>query len=359
MKKKKLAIIGAQGIPSKYGGFETLVEYLVVYLSGKLDITVFCSSKYADTKLKEYKGAQLEYINIDANGWQSILYDSCSILKSYKSNDCLLILGSSGGVILPFLSRYKGKFILNFGGLDWQRNKWNSFTKWFLRFSEKNSVNSCGKLISDNEGIKDYILSKYNLDSTMIAYGGDQVTRSIKRSRSISYKFDNYEYFLTVARIQKDNNIELILNTFTNLQKCKIVIIGNWSKSKYGNNLKKKYSFYNNIYLLDAIYDLDELNYLRSRCKLYIHGHSAGGTNPALVEAMNLGLPIFAFSSGFNEHTTFNRAKYFNSSFELQKLITNIDKHQLVKLGKQMKKIALEHYTWLKISEQYYKIINL
>lgn len=356
---KKLAIVGTQGIPSKYGGFETLVEYLVVNLSGKLDITVFCSSKYADTKLKEYKGAQLEYINIDANGWQSILYDSYSILKAYKSNDCLLILGSSGGVILPFLWRYKGRFILNFGGLDWQRNKWNSFTQWFLRFLEKLSVNSCGKLISDNQGIRDYILSEYNLDSSLIAYGGDQATRSIKRLRDASYEFDNCEYCMTVARIQKDNNIELILNSFINLPKEKIVIIGNWSKDNYGVNLKKKYSHYNNIYLLDAIYDLVELNYLRSRCKLYIHGHSAGGTNPALVEAMNLGLPILAFNSGFNEHTTHGRAKYFNSSNELQRLINNMDKHQIIELGNQMKKIALEHYTWVKISEQYEKIINL
>ena len=113
MKKKKIALIGTQGIPSNYGGFETLVEFLAVNLSMKFDITVFCSSKYSNTKPKKYKGAQLEYINIDANGWQSIIYDSYSILRAYKSYDCLLILGSSGGLILPFLWKYKKKFILN------------------------------------------------------------------------------------------------------------------------------------------------------------------------------------------------------------------------------------------------------
>ena len=357
--KKKLAILGSQGIPSKYGGFETLVEHLVVNLSKKIDITVFCSSKYVDTKLKEYKGAKLEYINIDANGWQSIFYDVLSILKSYRNNDCLLILGSSGGIILPLLWRHRKKFILNFGGLDWKRNKWNRLIQFYLKFSEKISVKSCDKLISDNQGIRDYILNEYNLDSSLIAYGGDQAIRPIKRLKDTLYEFENGEYFMTVARIQQDNNIELILNSFINLPKYKIVIIGNWDKDNYGVDLKKTYSHYNNMYLIDAVYDIVKLNYLRSKCKIYIHGHSAGGTNPALVEAMNLGLPIFAFSSGFNEYTTHGEAKYFNSSDELKKLINNIDKQELVDMGNQMKKIALKNYTWLRISEKYEKLINL
>ena len=98
---------------------------------------------------------------------------------------------------------------------------------------------------------------------------------------------------------------------------------------------------------------------MRSKCKIYIHGHSAGGTNPALVEAMNLGLPIFAFSSGFNEYTTFGEAKYFNSSYELKKLINNIDNEVLVEIGNKMKKIALKNYSWTGISKKYEKLINL
>jgi len=357
--KKKLAILGSQGIPSKYGGFETLVEHLVVNLSKKFDITVFCSSKYVDTKLNEYKGAKLEYINIDANGWQSIFYDVLSILKSYRKNDCLLILGSSGGLILPFLWRYKRKFILNFGGLDWKRNKWNRFIQWYLKFTEKISVKSCDKLISDNQGIRDYILKEYNLDSSLIAYGGDQAVRTVKMIKNKPYEFEKGEYFMTVARIQQDNNIELILNSFIDLPEHKIVIVGNWDNDKYGVDLKNTYSHYNNMYLIDAVYDTNKLNYLRSKCKIYIHGHSAGGTNPALVEAMNLGLPIFAFSSGFNEYTTHGEAKYFSSSNELKKLINNIENEVLVDIGNKMKKIALKNYSWAEISKKYEKLINL
>jgi putative lipase involved disintegration of autophagic bodies len=111
--------------------------------------------------------------------------------------------------------------------------------------------------------------------------------------------------------------------------------------------------------LIDAIYDIDELNYLRSNAKVYIHGHSAGGTNPALVEAMNLGLPIFAYSSGFNEYTTHEDARYFSSSKCLEELVHIIEIKELINLGNKMKKIALENYTWSIISEKYKNIIRL
>lgn len=354
----KLAIIGTNGVPSNYGGFETLVEQLVANLSDQIDITVFCSSKYCDDKLSEYKGAKLEYLNIDSNGWQSIFYDSISILKSYKKYDRLLILGSSGAIILPLLFRYRNKFILNFGGLDWKRNKWNRFAQLYLKYSEKLAVKYSDKIISDNQGIQDYIYNQYGRKSLLIAYGGDQAV-FIQKSKSNSYEFEGSDYFLTVARIQKDNNIELILNSFVNLQKHKIVIIGNWNKDQYGVQLKKKYDHYDNIYLIDAIYDIDELNHLRSNAKVYIHGHSAGGTNPALVEAMNLGLPIFAYSSGFNEFTTHNEALYFSSSSKLEELVKNIEIKELVTLGNKMRKTAKENYTWGIISEKYKRIIRL
>ena len=355
----KVAIIGTNGVPSNYGGFETLVEQLLANLSEQLDITVFCSSKYCDAKLTEYKGASLEYIKIDSNGWQSIFYDSTSILKSYKTFDRLLILGSSGAIVLPFLHKYKKKFILNFGGLDWQRNKWNRFAQYYLKFSEKIAVTYCDKIISDNQGILDYIYKEYGRKSSLIAYGGDQAVFVKNSQKNKSYEFEGSDYCVTVARIQKDNNIELILKTFVDLKNHRIVVIGNWDKDQYGIELRAKYDQHANIYLLDAIYDIDELNYLRSNAKLYIHGHSAGGTNPALVEAMNLGLPIMAYGSGFNEYTTFGEAKYFRSTIDLDGLLNNIKTSELKDIGIRMKQLADENYSWHIISEKYNQLIRL
>ncbi len=315
MKKISIAIIGTQGVPFQYGGFETLVEFLVDSLSNKFDITVFCSSIDYDIKLESYKGCKLEYIHLSANGIQSIPYDILSIYRSVKRFDKILVLGASGGVAFPFFRKYNEKFILNFGGLDWKRSKWGYFTKKFLKFSESLAIKNSKVLISDNLGIQSYIKETYGRDSKMIAYGGDQVSMVIATPADISkYNFLKLPYVFSLARIQPDNNIDMILEAFKEDTKMPLVFLGNWKSCEYGIRTKEKFSKCDNIILLDAIYDQRELDLFRSNCNIYLHGHSAGGTNPSLVEAMNLGLSIFAFTSGFNEFTTENKANYFNSS---------------------------------------------
>ena len=114
-----------------------------------------------------------------------------------------------------------------------------------------------------------------------------------------------------------------------------------------------KYNNVKNLILLDAIYDRLQLDVLRSNCTLYIHGHSAGGTNPSLVEAMYLGLPIFAFASGYNEYTTENKAIYFKDANQLTVLVNNYTMLNLSVLGNEMKGIAEISYRWDSIAGKY------
>ena len=358
--KKKIAIIGTNGVPSKYGGFETLVEYLVKYLANDYEITVFCSTNLVTEKIDTYEGVKLEYINLDANGWQSIFYDIVSIFKSYKQFDKVLVLGCSGSIIMPFFIGYKSKFIMNLGGLDWKRSKWGLLTRKFLKLSEVMAIKFSGHIISDNQGIKEYILKEYKRDSFLIAYGGDHaIKQSIEQLSIEKYPFLQKEYAFTVARIQPDNNIEMILDSFADDSLYPLVFVGNWSYSTYGKLTKEKYMNNPNIILLDAIYDQNELNILRSNCKIYLHGHSAGGTNPALVEAMNLGLPILAHHSIFNKHTTNFEAVYFSDSKDIFKKINSLSKTDLYNIGERMKSIAKDKYKWEIIGRDYAKVFDI
>ncbi len=357
--KIKIAVVGTQGVPSRYGGFETLVEYIAENLAQEYEITVFCSGKIYRDRLSNYKGCKLVYINFFANGIESVFYDIVSLIKSRKRFDKVLILGSSGGIAMPFLRKYRNKFILNFGGLDWQRSKWGWFSKRFLKISEALAIRNSKFLISDNIGIQKYILRTYGRESEMIAYGGDQVLNVYANREDYNkYGFLNISYAFSVARIQPDNNIDMILDAFVDGVTMPMVFVGNWENSEYGKRTKEKYKNYSNIILLDAIYDQHELDLLRSNCKVYIHGHSAGGTNPSLVEAMNLCLPVFAFSSGFNENTTENAAKYFSSSWELKNLVLKIKSSELESIGKKMKSIASEKYKWSIVTRGYSKIFE-
>lgn len=355
----KIAIIGTVGLPSNYGGFETLVENLTKFLGQKTKIVVFCSSRAYKEKMKEYNNARLKYIPLNANGIQSIFYDILSLLRSVRKHDTILILGVSGCIILPFFRLLfpSKKLIINIDGLEHQREKWKMPIRRFLKYSERLAVKFGDIVVADNKAIQDYVKAEYNKDSAMIAYGGDHAERK-NLTAGVKQKYSlPDEYAFKVCRIEPENNIHLILEAFSS-SSLPLVIIGNWNRSDYGKNLKQKYAACKNLYLLEPIYDSSVLNQIRSNCLIYIHGHSAGGTNPSLVEAMHLGLPVFAFDVKYNRETTFNQAVYFKSIGELENLVATQSKSQLKELALKMEIIAQREYTWEKIAFQYFELFS-
>ena len=356
---KKIAIIGTVGLPAKYGGFETLTEYLTQHLSEKYDLTVYCSSKSYDKQTSRYNGAKLCYIPLNANGIQSIPYDIISIIKALRYADTLLILGVSGSIALPIAKLFSNKkIIVNIDGLEWKREKWNKFAKWFLKLSELLAVKMADVIVTDNRVIQDYVKAKYAKNSRLIAYGADHVQK-IKQTQELlhKYTFLQKSYAFTVCRIEPENNLHIILEAMSQQQVLQLVIIGNWNASKYGRNLVIKYNGYKNIHLLNPIYKQEVLNQIRSNCTIYLHGHSAGGTNPSLVEAMYLGLPIFSYAAHYNKETTEYDACYFSVPKELTQLIETSGKDTLNSIGKKMANIAHVKYRWKDICQQYIDIL--
>lgn len=350
----KVAIIGTAGLPAKYGGFETLAEYLTKELNQKHLFLVYCSSKMYSRKLSQYNGSNLKHIPLNANGAQSILYDIVSMIHALFFADVILILGVSGCIFLPVLRLlFHKKIIVNIDGLEWQREKWSRFGKSFLKMSEVMAVRFATDVVTDNKKISDYVKQGYGIESTLIPYGADHVNHEpITQNTYEQYPFLKTPYIFKVCRIEPENNISMILEAFAELSKT-LVIVGNWKNSEYGITLKKKYEKFPHIHLLEPIYNQKILNQLRSNCTLYVHGHSAGGTNPSLVEAMYLGLPIVAYSVGYNKETTFNSAVYFHNKEDLVDVVTNISEDTLIGIGEKMKKLAQAHYRWSIIAAQY------
>ena len=145
-----------------------------------------------------------------------------------------------------------------------------------------------------------------------------------------------------------------LFSTFSKSNNIQLVYIGKWDNNHYSKALKEKYKSHNNIILLDAIFDINVLNLIRSNCTIYVHGHSVGGTNPTLVEAMYVGIPIISYDIDFNRETTHNKALYFNDAIQLQnnlKLLCN-DISLRNKLVRDVKKIAKNRYDWGNIIKQ-------
>lgn len=360
--KIKVAVIGTAGVPARYGGFETLAHQLVVKLSRRFDLTVYCSNKYYapyDRK-PEWKNAKLKYIPLNANGIQSIPYDIACMMHALAKADVLLVLGVSGGLFFPFIKLFsKKKIVVNIDGLEWKRNKWGYWTKKFLKFSEYLAVRFSDAEITDNGAIQKYTAVHYESLSNLIEYGADHAIKvPIDDVDKKEYPFLNELYAFGVCRIEPENNIHMILEAFSHMPEKTLVMVGNWENSKYGKDLRTKYGSMDHIQLLDPIYDQKALDLLRSNCYVYVHGHSAGGTNPSLVEAMYLGLPIVAFDVSYNRATTEDRAFYFSNSEEIIDIIMNKEVVHYKGNRLIMKIIADERYTWEIISEKYAKLIE-
>lgn len=350
---KKISIIGTVGVPACYGGFESLVENILDYTPEDVEYTVFCTSQKYENKLETYKGAKLKYLDLNANGKESIMYDFMSMKMSLDA-DIMLILGVSGCMFLPFIrKKFKGRIITNIDGLEWKRDKWNFLARLLLHYSEKMAVKYSDIVIGDNKGIIDYVKEAYDKDSVLIAYGGDHVSKIEDDSLYEKYPFCKNPYSVTVCRIEPENNIHVILEAFSKMPEKQLVMVGNWENGEYGSRLREKYSKFSNIHMLDPIYESHTINWIRSNAAIYVHGHSAGGTNPSLVEAMNFGLPILAFDCIYNRSTTADSCLYWYKSEDLCNLIKNTSNENLYRISLTMKDIGCSEYLWKIIASKY------
>ncbi len=358
--KKRLFIVGIVGVPGNYGGFETLAENLVDSLTQdkRNRVTVFCDRNFVFDEF--YKPTvSLVRLPFSANGAQSIPYDLLGMTKAASQSGTILVLGTSATIFIPILKLLfpKSSFVVNLAGLEWQREKWGFFARQYLKLGERAAVRYSDKLVVDNQGLFEYVNRKYGATPSMIPYGGDQFL-GVKIDEEILKKFDLQakKYDIAIARAQPDNNIEMVLDAYSRSKRT-IVFVSNWESSKFGLELFQRYRGKNNIKLIGPIYNPIAIHTLRSSAALYIHGHSAGGTNPTLVEAMHSELPILAFDVNFNRFTTENQARYFRNSESLLRLLDEFDLQKSGDMAAQLKAISEKKYCWVDICNSYKKLL--
>ena len=357
MDRIKLCVIGVVGVPASYGGFETLVEQLIDDKS--VDFYIYCSGKHYADRINDYKGAKLIYIPLSANGVGSIFYDVISLIHAlFCGHRNFLVLGVSGALFFPFIRLFRNiKLVSNIDGIEWKREKWQGLAKVFLKFSEYMAVKWSNIVVSDNAAITNYVRREYRRDCKTIAYGGDHAFAEglvSDSSRNLNEYIHEW-YALSICRIEPENNIHVILDAFRK-SKMGLVIIGNWDNSDYGKQLFSDYQNCKNIKLIMPIYCVNTLYVYRANCLFYVHGHSAGGTNPSLVEMMHFSKPIVAFDCSFNRATMEGKGNYFSCSDSLVSLVQNIE---LLESGVALTEIAKRRYTWDVVRKQYLSLFGV
>ena len=317
--KMKIGIMGTRGIPNNYGGFEQFAQYLSLGLLRKgHDVYVYNSSCHP-YKEKEWNAVQI----IHCKDWEhkigtagQFLYDRNCINDARKRNfDMLLHLGYTSDSVWHQHWPKKTVNIVNMDGLESKRSKYNRLTRRFLKWAESLAVKNADVLVADSPAIGQHILETYNKQSVFIPYGASVFTTPDATSLD-KYKLKPHEYFIAIARMEPENNIEMIIKGYiASGQSFPLLMIGDIS-GHFGKYISKRYSHSNIIYA-GSVFDMALLNNLRYYSQLYFHGHSVGGTNPSLLEAMACGCPIAAHNNVFNKAVLQNEADYFSTENEV------------------------------------------
>lgn len=359
--KLKIAIIGTRGIPNKYGGYEQAATFLSAGLVKKGHAVTVYSSHNHPYSGKSWNGVEIvhcydpEYITGTTG---QFIYDlNCIRHARSKNYDIILMMGYTSSSIWGRSYPKKSIIISNMDGLEWKRSKYSRPVRRYLQYAEKLAVKYCNFFIADSPAIQTYLQEKYAISSSYIPYGADIYTgESTDVLNEYNIKPDNY--YLLIARMEPENNIETILDGFVQSKSDKkFIAVGNINNS-FGRKMQKRFSTMDNIIFTGSLFDQQKLQSLRAFCSLYFHGHSVGGTNPSLLEAMASKSLIAAHDNPFNKVVLGEDAYYFSSAADVKNIIHTFSEN---KLNEQMIRHNLEkinqHYNWETVINQYDELI--
>jgi glycosyltransferase involved in cell wall biosynthesis len=350
----KIAILGTRGIPNNYGGFEQVAGYLSKGLVEKgHDVTVYNSHRHP-WKEKTWNGVNTtrcydpEFIGTAGQ----FIYDLNCILDCRKKNfDIILMLGYTSSSVWKNFYPADSTVITNMDGIEWRRSKYSRPVRSFIRYAEKLAIATKGYFVADSPVIKEYLDNKYGINCCYIPYGAEVISGTnthIPDDLGLSKQI----YYLLVARMEPENNIEMILDGFAKTTTDKFFIaIGN-THNRFGNYLARKYKNDQRIKFIGPLYDNIGLRALISNCSIYFHGHSVGGTNPSLLEAMSAKAFIAAHDNTFNRSVLGEDGLYFNNADDVTNIMLKENISSNVMIENNYNKI-LNEYNWGKIVEQY------
>jgi len=358
--KMHIAILGTRGIPNRYGGFEACAEQLAIRLTEMgHKVSVYCSHDHEvnDENWKNVRRILKHNPEALIGSFGQFYYDLVCNLDSRKRNfDIILHLGYTSDSVWFRLWPAKKKHLVNMDGMEWKRDKYGFLTRCFLKWAERMATLRASCLIADNPAIEEYLSAKYQEPIVMIPYGA-LIPESFSKHFLNDFNLSTYAYDLMVARMEPENNISMAIEAkLLSEDKYPLVIIGN--RNKYSSLLQKQYDSTDRIVFAGPVYEQEKLKSLRHYSRFYIHGHSAGGTNPSLLEAMACECNIISHLNAFNHAVLGNHARYFNSREQLSTLLSSKPTDE-ENSWKKLNIHKIKHvYNWEKVANDYEKLMQ-
>ena len=173
------------------------------------------------------------------------------------------------------------------------------------------------------------------------------------------HNLKNGSFYCVVGRCVPENNYETIIREFmlSNTKKDLAIITTDNPKMLKKLDEKLHYKRDKRVKFVGTVYDTELLTKIRENACGYFHGHSVGGTNPSLLEALGATKINMLYDVGFNREVAEDAALYWSlDEGNLAKLIDTVDNMDVAKVdefGKKAKKRIQEEYSWKKISDKY------
>ncbi|HNJ92688.1 MAG TPA: DUF1972 domain-containing protein, partial [Nitrosomonas sp.] len=359
----RLAILGTRGIPARYGGFETFAEEIAERLQQKgLEVTVYCEKGCNNPVIEIYKGVRLVYVPSPKLGpFSTILFDLFCLIVARNRHDVIYMLGY-GSSLFCFIPRLWGKQVwLNMDGIEWKRTKWSFPARLWLRTMEWIAMLTPNRLIADAYAIQDHIKKHYPYSPpiSVIPYGAPEVLQA-DSSPLAEWDLATDRYYLLVCRLEPENHVLEILQGYTaSNSNLPLVVLGN---HRTGTHYVKQLLAITDarIRMLGTVYDSAKLQALRFYARAYFHGHSVGGTNPSLLEALGCGNAVIAHNNVFNREVADNAALYFSTATEIPNLVEKIDTDETLRAAMRLnaRNIVSQRYTWKLVTDAYMALLT-
>jgi len=367
--KIRAALLGSRGVPAKYGAFETLAHRIAT-LGGQENIkwVIYCPAE--NNPPKHYGLATTVLIRRGKGPIASFLYELGSLWHACldRSIDAIVMLGYGPGLFLILPRLFNKKLITNTDGFEYRRSKWPAWAKLYLRSAEFFAAYLSDKLICDSRHIVNHYREKYKKESTFIAYGTDipegleDKTLQSKFNQFLSqYNLRSAGYHVVVMRLEPENSIKEICEAGVRRESGKPILIIGPSTPFFDKEVRPLLPTNSKVIVAGGIYDRGLLYLLRQNACSYIHGHTVGGINPTLVEALNTGTPVIAQKTLFNEEVLQEAGLYFTDTDSLCRhldFLENASPETWLHLAAQVKTKLQPYLTWEFIIQEYENLVN-
>lgn len=366
----KIAFIGTKGFnfgEDAFGGFETVITELAPrFVKKGYDVTVYCRKKLYKTKTypDKIEGVNLKFLgSIETKNFGTLSNSFAAVLSAIKNKTDVVFFFNIGlGIYIPLLKLFGIKVVTNLDGIEWERSKWSKLAKMMFKTGAYFNVKMADVLISDAEAIRKIYLDKFKCDSVVISYGAE-LYDDVPFSLLEKYDVKENNYYLLATRFIPENYPKHVIEEFikSNTGKQLIVLGKNYYGSEYENSIKDISD--TRVRFLGHIANRKELLAFYRHSYCYIHGHSMGGTNPTMLEAMANSCSIIALDTIFNREMLEdeNYGLYFKlETGNLTEKIKFIDKNP--ELVKEMKSKTTEriknYYNWDLIEKKYFEMLS-